>query len=178
MSLKFPFAVGATLIAALASAPAFATLVQFDFNVPGVGSGAFAYDDDTMDVAGGLYTSPLTEFSFTYNGWTYELIQATDPLAALVWFLTPGVDLAGIQYMATHHPDTVEFAAGFSPGDMGTFTGNGGEPDGIGPIVLTEADFVRRPAGAPEPGTLACLLLGLGLVVRARRRGASISPAD
>jgi hypothetical protein len=87
----------------------------------------------------------------------------------------PGVELVGIQYLGTHNPDTIEFTAGFGFGDTGSFTGNGGEPEGVGPIALTDADFVQRPADLPEPGTLACLLLGLGLVASTRRRAAPVT---
>ncbi|WP_371258200.1 PEP-CTERM sorting domain-containing protein [Thiohalocapsa sp. ML1] len=36
-------------------------------------------------------------------------------------------------------------------------------------MSLTDADFQQVPSGIPEPGTLACLLLGLGLAAAARR---------
>jgi hypothetical protein len=171
MTPKFPLVAGAVLAGALAGAPALAALVYFDVEVPGVGKGRFAYDAVVIDDAsGGLYTSPLTAFSFFFNGFTYGLDDAAGPLA---WFSDSGVGPTGIQYLGLHNTDSIEFAAGFGAGDMGSFTGNGGAPGGVGPIALTDSDFVRVTADVPEPGALACLLAGLGLAA-GRRRVAAI----
>ncbi|WP_295438155.1 PEP-CTERM sorting domain-containing protein [uncultured Thiodictyon sp.] len=165
MRIKRPLAIAAALAASLAVPPAGAALVEYSMSVPGVGAGSFAYDDASLVDAGGDFTSALMAFSFAYNGWTYGLGDAT---SALAWLYSPGPALGGIQYLGTHNADTIEFAAGFGSGDMGTFTGNGGAPTGVGPITLTDADFVQQ---VPEPATLACLLLGIGLMSGARRRG-------
>lgn len=168
MRLKLPLAIGAILVAILPVPPAGAALVEYAISVPGAGTGSFTYDDATLDDAsGGNFTSPLTAFSFTYNGLTYGLGDATNPLA---WFYdyAPGIELVGIQYLGTQGSDSIEFAAGFGFSDMGSFTGNGGAPGGVGPIALTDSDFQQIPSGVPGPGTLACLLLGLGLAARLR----------
>lgn len=162
---SLPLAARAALLTALAVGSSHAATVTYDFTVPGVGSGSFQYDDANLaNLGGGSYTSPLIGFSFAFNGWTYTLADSSFPGSDLVWFLDPAVALAGIQYQGAHALNAIGFTAGFGGGDMGTFTANGGA---IGPIALTGADFTRQgsggPAGVPEPGTLACVLLGLGL---------------
>lgn len=153
----FSQSIRAALFAALAGSAQAAT-ITYDFTVPTAGAGWLQYDDTALfDVGGGSYTSALTDFAFAFNGWTYTPADATS--APLAWFADPGAAFVGIQYLGTHGADSIEFAAGFGVGDLGTFTPN----NNGSPLALTDADFTLRPTGlVPEPGTLTCVLVGFG----------------
>jgi hypothetical protein len=157
----FSVATHAALAFALLASAAQATTISYDFTMPTFGSGSFSYDDAALsDLGGGSYTSALTAFSFAFNSHTYTLADATSSLA---WFADPGQAFVGIQYLGSHATDNIEFAAGFGAGDLGTFTPN----NNGNPVSLTDSNFTLQSSGGggtglPEPGTLACLLVGVG----------------
>ena len=132
---------------------------NYQVTVPTVGSGVLSFDDaDVTDNLNGTYTSPLTAFSFAFEGWIFTLADGSD--SDLAWFQDPELEFIGIQYLGTHGTDQIEFTPGFGFGDMGTFFANLGTPGEI-QIALTDTDFTV--ASVPAPGTLACLLVGIGL---------------
>ena len=74
----------------------------------------------------------------------------------------------GIDYTGTQGANTIQFTSGFGPGDLGFFSAEGGLPVDP-PVALTEANFTLQQ-NVPEPDTLACLLLGFGLLAGVKNR--------
>lgn len=158
-------------MATLFSAPVQAALITYDIDIPTVGSGWFEYDDSAInDDGGGNYSSPLTDFSFVFNGFTYSLSNSAGGHFAL--FIDPGtgIDFVGIQYLSAGTTDTIEFVGALSANgsDRGNLYINGGAP-----LALDNTNFILN---IPEPDTWACILIGgfgLGSLTRARRGGRS-----
>ncbi len=140
-----------------------------NISVPGIGTGTLKFDGTALSSPSGGYSSaPLTSFSFTFNSQTYTLAESTpgDPKA---WVYDPGTGTlyVGFDYTGTQGANTILFTSGFGPGDLGFFSAEGGLPVDP-PVALTEANFTLQQ-NVPEPDTLACLLLGLGLLAGAKK---------
>ncbi len=148
-----------TALMAASASPAQAQIIIYQVNLPGIGTGTFRYNsqDITSPLNDGNYQAPLTDLTFLFNGWNFSLadIPTDGSGRSLAWFADPGQTFVGIEYYeATHNTDSIRFDPGFGAGDLGTFTANGGNP-----VALTQDNFKE----IPEPGSLSCLLLGIGL---------------
>ena len=141
-----------------------------NISLASLGAGTLTFDGTALSSPSSGYSSaPLTSFSFTFNSQTYTLADST-PGDSKAWLYEPGTGtiFVGFDYTATQGADTIQFTSGFGPGELGFFSASGGQSVDP-PVAMTESNFTLVQ-NIPEPDTLACLLLGLGLLVSVKNR--------
>jgi hypothetical protein len=156
-------------------------ILTYEFDLGGGLTGWGSFNDSPLfDAGGGYWSSPITAFSFLYDGFTYNETHSVDPgdgsyAIPLAWLTgAPTPSFIGFQYYANQNGNQVEFVSGSDPAgsDWGSV-----EITGNTPFVSTPLDNINTqptggggPAAVPEPETWLASLLALGLVFAARRR--------
>ena len=159
----------AALAATLTGAAQGATLT-YTFDLGGGLTGWGSFDDANLaNAGGGFWTSPILQFFFPYDGFTYT--ETHDPLG-LAWLANPIPSFVGFEYQADQNGNQVIFVAGTDPSgsDWGGVDISGNTPLGFTPLNSGNTQPGGGPAAVPEPETWIASLLSLGLMLLARRR--------
>ena len=157
----------ALLVSVLASAPAAADVIGFEFTVD-IDSGAlvgqtftgsFSYEE--TDVAGiADEFIDLLSFDFSFQGLSFD---QNDAVAEAAFF---NGDFLGLSYSIDFPaPVSFSFTPGFFDVSEAFFAYESPNDDGTGSIAFTPA-----PVSVPEPSTLLLLVIGLAALLSSRIR--------
>lgn len=151
------FATAALTLAGAAQAGTYTLTGSFDIDpATHVLTGSFDFDDAVVATGGADGAFDLTSLTFTFQGQTFTLAQATDPYVQF-----EGGTLTGPNALfTTAGGGTLSLQSFFGSSNF-TYTANGS--DALGTLSFTAA-------AVPEPASFALVLAGLGALGFAARR--------
>jgi len=175
----------ALVLAVILTAPAGATVQNYELNLGPYGSGAFAFDDvdivwgaDHAVDGGVLALDKFLNFHFSFDG---SLFAVADVTGQGAWFYGDNVALepdlfVGLDLSGSKDGDSIDFTPGFglSQDDLGTFQGVGDPGGDTGPIALRPDNLYPSLVPEPNPWPLALPALAFALRARAHRRAGMV----